>query len=271
VAKKLPSEATEQDRDSVISRIAPVGEHPEFYTFLFYGRAKTGKTLLTTTFPKPMLLIDVKDKGANTARGIPGIDSVSINHWDEYEELYHHLVKKGAKYKTISTDPTTELQRLAMDAVRAEKGKGETDVLAQRDWGQIGGKMTTWLGHYRDLVEKNHFIVFTAHERTSTTEDSSLDQLDPVVGPQLSPSVGGFLCGAVDAIGHTFIREKKSKKEDGTKTRQVQYCLRIGPHAYYTTGIRRPREFTPPDVIVNPTFGKLMAITRGEEFVRKST
>jgi hypothetical protein len=41
--------------------------------------------------------------------------------------------------------------------------------------------------------------------------------------------------------------------------------MRLGPHAYYDTKIRRPKGAGPiPDVVVNPSYKKLLAISRGE-------
>jgi hypothetical protein len=256
------------DPDDIIGKIAPIGQSSEYLTVLLYGRAGTGKTTLLATFPKPLLLIDIKEQGTASVRAVPGIESVSISHWDEYESLFHFLKRKGKKYKTIGSDPISGLQRLGIDKAREQTKKLEGDLLSRKDWGQVSGGMTTWLGHYRDLVAQGHHIVFTAHERTTTGEDSPEEQIDPSIGPQLMPSVASFICGAVDVLGHTFVRERSIKK-DGKKLRKVEYGLRIGPHGYYNTKVRSPRDYTPPDVIVDPSFESIVKVTRGESLISK--
>lgn len=251
----------------IVSMISPIGDQETCLTALFYGRSGTGKTTVSATFPKPMLLIDVKEKGTQSVRQVPGIESVSIEHWGEFEALYYHLLKAGKKYKTVVLDPTSGLQRLAMSKVREDIGKKDGDLLSRKDWGSISGMMSTWLGHYRDLVARGKFIVFTAHERTNGGEDVPEDQIDPTIGPQLMPSVASFLCGAVDIVAHTSIRERIIKK-DGQKIRKVDYCLRIGPHAYYTTKIRTPREFTPPDIVTDPNYEKIVKLVNGVSIVK---
>ncbi len=264
-SKKPP--VKEFDPEDIIGKIAPIGESSEYITVLLYGRAGTGKTTLLASFPKPLLLIDIKEQGTASIRKVAGIESVSITHWDEYEALFHWIKRKGSKYRTIGNDPISGLQRILIEKVREQSKKDEGDLLTRKDWGQVSGGMLTWLGHYRDLVAKNHHVVFTAHERTTNGEDSPEEQIDPSIGPQLMPSVASFICGAVDVLGHTFVRERMIKKDD-KKIRRVEYGLRIGPHGYYNTKVRSPRDFTPPDVIVDPTYEKILATTRGESFVK---
>jgi hypothetical protein len=77
------------------------------------------------------------------------------------------------------------------------------------------------------------------------------------------PSVASFLNGAVKIIGNTYIRERHEIK-DKRKVRSVEYGMRLGPHAYYTTKVRSPVGVAVPDAIVDPTYEKLLAIMRGD-------
>ncbi len=83
------------------------------------------------------------------------------------------------------------------------------------------------------------------------------------------PSVSAFLDGAVDSIGSTFIKERW-ETEDKEEVRHVDYCMRIGPHAFYSTKIRRPVSAGPiPELIVNPTFKKIRDLTTGKQKPRR--
>jgi hypothetical protein len=113
-------------------------------------------------------------------------------------------------------------------------------------------------------------IVFIAHERVTEGEEAIEDQLDPNIGARLMPSLASAVNGAMSVIGNTFIREVYSGT-GGDKIREVQYCMRVGPHAYYTTKVRKPfhSKLVIPEFIVNPTFDRLMAIAKGETVKRR--
>ena len=260
--KKRKSNNTEFD--DIRAKIAPIADRPDNFSILVYGRSGTGKTALASTFPKPMLLLDIREKGTATIAKVPGIDVISIDAWSELEQTFWYLKSGESKYKTVVIDQVTQMQDVAMSAVRAETDRGENDLLHKKDWGQISGMMKTWIENYRNLVEDGFHVVFLAHERASTNDDSIEDQIDPSIGARLMPSLAAYVNGAVDAIGNTFIREEYTG-QGKEKERVVKYCLRIGPHAYYATKIRRPPDFVAPEFIENPTYEKIARITRGEK------
>jgi hypothetical protein len=260
IKKKTKTKSNNSEFDDIQAKIVPVGERPFYLAALFYGRSGTGKTALASSFPKPMLLLDVHEKGTDTIAKVPNIDVIPIDEWGEIEKTYWYLAS-GTKYKTVVIDQISQMQDLAMVQVLAEKGKEPGDLLHKNDWGSISGKMKTWLFHYRDLIDKDMHVVFNAHDRTSTSDDNVEDQLDPSVGARLMPSLASAINGAVSVIGNTFIREDYVGKD---KERQVKYCLRIGPHAYYVTKTRHPIDFDAPEYIVDPTFEKITRVIRGE-------
>lgn len=135
-----------------------------------------------------------------------------------------------------------------------EEGK---EVMSQRLWGVVSGLMKTWLLNYRDLIEEGINVAFLAHDRVSKGDsDEDEDTLDPQVGPRLMPSVAGTINGAVKVIGNTFVREVFGEGGE----RSVEYCMRLGPHAYYTTKIRNPLGTVVPESIVNPTYESIMKL-----------
>lgn len=258
-------------RRGIEDRIVPVGEVPDGLTMLVYGRAGTGKTAFGATFPRPLLVLDVKEKGTETIRSEKDVDVLSIDSWQDFEEAYWYLESGDTKYQSVQIDQITQLQNLGMDKIRADKGMKPEDVFSQRQWGQLGGLMTTWLYNYRELVSKSINIIFIAHERESKTEGEDDERIDPNIGPRLTPSSASFINGAVSTIGNTFILERFEKDEKTKKrTRIVEYCMRIGPHSVYTAKIRKPKDAEGvPDYIVDPTYDKIMAISRGASKVKK--
>lgn len=243
---------------SIIDKITPVKSLPKVLSMLVYGRSGTGKTTFAGSFPTPALLIDVREKGTDSIANLDGVDVVQVEHWTDLEEIFWFL-KKEKKYKSVIIDQVSSMQDMAMVHAMAEEGK---DVMSQRLWGVVSGLMKTWLLNYRDLVDEGINVLFIAHDRTNKGDgESEDDTIDPQVGARLMPSVAGMLNGAVKVIGQTFVRELWL--ED--KSRKVEYCLRIGPHAYYTTKIRNPIGTTIPEYVVDATYDKISQLmSQGE-------
>lgn len=252
---------------SMLSRVKSVTEVSLVITALFYGRSGTGKTTLAGTFPTPMLVIDISEHGTDSLADQPGIDFLSIGSWQELEDLYWELEAGDHKYKTISIDAVHSMQALAIQEARDIAGKKERDQTSQRDFGQASGLMNTWIGNFRDLARLGINVLFLAHDKVQEvdTEDDG-DIILPEVGPRLMPSVSSCLIGAVNIVGNTYIAEvvTKSKRAGVKPTREVQYRLRIGPHGYYNTKIRRPKKFSIPEYIVDPTYDKLVNVIQGK-------
>jgi hypothetical protein len=252
---------------SILDRAIDVGDAPAYDSMLVYGRAGTGKTEFASTFPTPTLLLDIREEGYKTIKKKPGIKLLQIETWEEIEETYWAL-KDGTDYNSVIIDQVTAMQALAMSGVREELGMKPSETLSQRSWGKISGRMQEWLFNYRELTKSDYNICFVAHERLRDANEEDDDRIAPSVGANLMPSIASFLNGAVSVIGNSFIREKVVDKKEGTK--ETQFCMRVGAHPYYAAKIRRPVASGPaPDVIVNPTYEKVMKIAEGESLQRK--
>lgn len=270
-AKKMKtSPSSGEGYKDLEARISPVSEVPSFLTMLVYGRSGTGKTAFSSTFPKPLLLLDIKEKGTETIAQVRDVDVFSVESWKDFEEAYWYLQSGKHKYKSVVVDQISSLQGLAMDHVRAEDGMEPGELFHKRQWGQVSGMMQTWVLNYRNLWDHQLHVCFIAHERSDEGGDEIDNQIDPSIGPRVMPSLSSFVQGAVSAIGSTFIRERFIG-QGAERVRKVDYCMRIGPHAYYATKIRKPPGGNPvPDVLVNPSFDKIVSISKGE-FVPKSS
>lgn len=252
---------------SILNRAKPIQETDRGMTALFYGRSGTGKTTLLGTFPKPMLILDIGEKGTDSIMDVEGINVIKLETWADFEEVYWELSDTEHGYKSVGVDAVHSLQTLALKEAKAQANKKPEDQTSQKDFGQASGLLNTWIGHYGDLSESGLNVVFLAHDKVTEvdTEDDA-DVIMPEVGPRLMPSVGSTLLGGVNVVGHTFIREEitKPRKAGEKPVRKVEYCLRIGPHGYYATKIRRPKSFSIPEYIVDPTYGKLRDVIQGK-------
>lgn len=263
----------------VLDRIKPVQQPVGGMKICVYGRSKTGKTTLSATFPKPILLIGTED-GTRSISNVKGIDFVMLNASEELEELTELLM--GGKYKTVTIDTAGGLQDLIvkevldLDEIPVQRtyGMGSGKFKDGRQmWGTVG---LQWKERMRRILDLSTSIglnvVVIAHERNFNDEGGS-DLLFPTVGAALTPSAAGWLNGACDYICQAMIREetKEKKVSVGNKvitkhiaTGKVEYGLRIGPHPVYMTGFRCLVKGTNlPDVITDPSFDKIAKLVRG--------
>jgi hypothetical protein len=108
-----------------------------------------------------------------------------------------------------------------------------------------------------------------AHERNFSDEGGH-ELITPTVGAALTPGVAGWLNGASSMIGQTFVREETKTVDtkvgakvikQSRKTGKIQFCLRVGQHPVYVTGIHSKRKAEDlPEIIVDPTYDKIKSM-----------
>jgi hypothetical protein len=240
---------------NIADRIKPVSQSTDPMSVLAYGRSGTGKTVFAGTFPKPLLLLDIGEKGTDSIYNVPGVHVLKVESWVDFETIYWFLRAGKHEFKTVVIDTVTQLQKLAVESALEGDGKEKTSPMNKNLWGIASKMMVAWLINYRDLPVHT---VFLAQDR-NTVEDGAAgeDQIIQEVGPRLMPSVAGTLNAAVKVIGQTYIKEYKKTTKNGVE-KIYSYRLRLGPHAYYLTKTRKIKEVTVPDSLANPTFQKLM-------------
>lgn len=241
-------------------RIQPVSALQGHLKMLLYGRSGTGKTTLASTFPSPILLIDVKDKGTDSVVDVPELDMLSAETWEDVELVYWMLKAGEHKYKTLIIDTISMAQTVLVQGILEQTGK---EAMSQQLWGEVSGSMQPIVIAMRDLPMH---VVFVAQDRMRSNPEGDADeQLEPEVGPQVIPSVAKSLTAAVGIVGYTYIAERMVQKGGNLQTK-IEYRLRLGPHPVYITKVRSPRQSAIPDSVVDPTFEKLLKITKGESY-----
>jgi ABC-type lipoprotein export system ATPase subunit len=268
--KRKPGKKSDPKPTSILDRIKPVTELKTNLVMLVYGRSGSGKTHFGSTFPRPILFIDTNERGTETIAQEEDVDVVRVTEWAEFDELYWGLLnhETAVQYASVVIDQVTNLQDIGMAEVLRKSRKGRDETFTQRNWGQLSGMLKQTISDFRDLSDHYHLLLI-AHERIDEPGDEEDEHIEPNIGARVMPSVGTFLDGAVDAIGCTFIKERW-ETEDKDEVRHVDYCMRIGPHAFYSTKIRRPVSAGPiPELIVNPTFKKIKDLTSGKIKQRK--
>jgi phage nucleotide-binding protein len=261
--KTTPIKKKTTEYGDIMDKIKPVKQLDLVLAALFYGRAGTGKTTVACTFPGPILHLDIREKGTDSVTEIENLDTMSLDLWEEFEQVYWYLKSGESGYKTVIIDAVTQLQDLAVEKAMAEDNKTDS-IVTKRQWGTASGYLKTWIINYRDLVEEGIHVVFLAHDRVTEGDEGEDGELTPSVGPRLMPSVASILTGGVKITGNTFIREAVKKLEGGKIERKVIYSMRLGPHAFYNTKVRQPKGSYVPDVLDNPDYEAFCQIMKGE-------
>jgi len=272
MTKKPPSKAS----GGVLSRAVPVASIKKGLKLLVYGRSKTGKTSLFGTFPKPALLIGTED-GTGSVADVDGLDFFRCKSTEEFASIVEEL--PNSEYKSVGLDTGGGFQDLIvkevldLDEVPIQRtyGMGSGKFKDGRQmWGAVGMQFKEHVHRLLRLTETMGIdVMIIAHERNFSDEGGH-ELITPTVGAALTPGVAGWLNGASSMIGQTFVREEtksvdmkvgeKTIKQQ-KKTGRIQFCLRVGQHPVYVTGIHsRKRAEDLPEVIVDPNYDKIKSM-----------
>lgn len=273
--------ATEVRKSDRLPGSRPVAEVTYNTSTLIYGRSGSGKTTLASTWPKPILYLNIRDNGTESIADVEDIDVKEITTGDEFKEVLLWCAKQANRgklaYRTIVLDTMSQLQTILVEELCAKKEAmlrknkkmpGDYGTLTLQEWGLVAGDLKAAIMDVRNLPVES---VFIAQERTFNMPDEegeeNIDQIDPEVGAKLMKSVKNDLNASVSIICRTFIRLRVEKKKDesGKRVREVKvvYCLLVGPHSVYTTKLRKPKGVELPDYIEDPTFRKINKLRKG--------
>jgi hypothetical protein len=274
---KTKTARSQQTKSGILDDAKPVAKVKKGRSFCIYGPAGTGKTTLAASLPKPILYLDVSDRGTDSIADVEDIFVKEVETMADFEDIYWALKEQiddgDCKYKSIVIDTVTNLQTQVVkefsDGNKKKKGTraaGDWGTMTQRDWGDVSGWLKFWLTNYRDLGLN---VMFIAQHRTFNTHDDdegNVNMLAPEVGPALSPATAKALNAAVTFVGNMHIRHFVKVKEVNGKKKKVErmaYCLGVGPDPVYARKVRKPKGDVPPDYIEDPTYDDLIAIIKG--------
>lgn len=257
--KKTPKKSSLEDRFQDLLDI----DTPTIITL--YGRPGTGKTTISCTLPKPLLLIDVKDKGTDSGKREdlePGdITVFELESFDEIYDIYDYLEENPDKFKSVVIDHMTALQDFCYEKVMDEEGKSK---MSQGMYGTASGYLKEVINLYKGLTDLGITPCFNCQDRMESGDGEGEDQLLPEVGPSLMPSVARTLCAASRVIGHTYQFENVEKLEGAKVRRNIEFRLRLGPNPYYITKVTRPFGTPCPQFLVNATYKDIMKVVKGK-------
>lgn len=236
-----------------------------FMKVLIYGPNGTGKNTIASTFPGPILVLDVNEKGTRSMLGHgsdeehPHVKKRFVDTFEMFVMAYWYLKTGKHPYKTVVIDNATTLQEVGMKFVMKKEADNDLnkdmDMANKRDWGNLSQLMKKWVIEFRNL-DMN--VVFIAQEKRTNEEDLNSDEVS--VFPQVIASVKAILGAAVDVIGRTYVID--SENAEGKPI--VKFCMRVLPNTTYMAKIRLPIGAKSPTSLVNPNYKALKTIMDGE-------
>lgn len=273
----------------------------DYLRVAIYGNTATGKTSLASTFPGKILWLVCSGgdkpgelKTIRTEKLMAKIDPKVIKSSEDAFRVIDYA-KSSGKYSTIVIDHITGVQSLMVMEVlklkeaplaygrsHAQENRGMT-LVSEQEWGFIGIECQKLL---RPILSMDCNVVIIGHQREfrpkkKEDSDGSSDLAMTSIGIAVIPGLAGWIYGATDFNLQTFIRPKmiESVVESKTKgappivttvrdpAKKFQYCCRTGPHDLFTSKFRLSVEFADrlPECIVNPSYDKIVALTKGEE------
>lgn len=220
--------------------------------WVLYGKSNSGKTYVASTFPKPLLYIQIGDDGSNTIARVEGIKAISIENIEQFKTLCKEL-KKDKKYATIVVDTFSMVVNEWVQQKVTTKGKKMTQQL----WGDLKTEQEELIKALQRLAKKR-IVVATCHESMDTIEGME-DEITPDIRPSVSKGARTYLEGMANYGIHTTKIIKEVTKGNETKE-VVKYAADIGPNPYYWTKLQVDPSIKVPKRIINPTYDKFMEV-----------
>lgn len=237
---------------SLLKSAVPISKLGQRNLWVLYGKSNSGKTYVASTFPKPMLYIQIGDDGSNTIANVKGIKAISINSVEDFKNLAEELLD-DTQYKTVVADTFSLVVNEWTQQKVTMKGKKMTQQL----WGDLKIDQEELIKSMHKIA-KNHIVVLTCHESTDSIEGME-DEISPDVRPSVSKGARTYLEGMANYGIHTTKITKEVTKGNTIKE-VVKYAADIGPNPYYWTKLQIDPSIKVPSRIINPTYDKFMEI-----------
>lgn len=225
--------------------------------WVLYGKSNSGKTYIASTFPKPLLYVQIGDDGSNTIANVKGIKALSIATVEDLKSLAKELLKDKT-YRTIVVDTFSLLVNEWTDEKVIKKGKRMTQQL----WGDLKTEQEEVIKAMHKLAKKR-IVVLTCHE-----SQDSIDGMEDEIAPEIRPSVSKGARTYLEGMANYGIHTTKVSKEvtKGNNVSEViKYAADIGPNPYYWTKLQIDPSIRVPKRVINPTYDKFLKIISGTE------
>lgn len=210
-------------------------------SILIHGPSKMGKSTLSSTAPKPVLVLDaegswrfipVKKVFWDPATGGPPVYDgtweaciVNVRDWGTVQLVYNWLTQYITPFVSVVIDSITEIQR------RCKANLVGNEQMKMQDWGALLMQMDTVIRGFRDLALQpllnTRCVMFIAETRQA----NGSGKWEPYMQGQISVSLPYW----VDLCGYLYPDWELDVNQQPTK--EVRR-LWIGPHPQFSCGER---------------------------------
>ena len=235
----------------LLDSAVPIAELKQRQLWCVYGKSGTGKTEFISSFPKPMLYINVGDDGTNTIAGKDGIFVIKPEKIEDIKALLLEL-RSDQKYASVAIDMFSMVVNEWADQNVVQKKKRMT----MQAWGDIKTDVEELI-KYAQILSLDKVVVLSCHE-VADAFDGMEDEITPEVRPNLNKGARSYFEGMCNFGIHTTIVEKEVTAKDGSTSTQSVFAAHLGPNPYYWTKTQKPKEIKLPKLVVNPTYGKIL-------------
>lgn len=240
----------------ILDRKKPIKEVGKRKLVVIYGQSNTGKTVLSSTFPKPLLYISIGDEGSNPIAETEGIDIIKLDTAIELKNVLDELLNTETDYQSVVIDTFS----LYVNVWTHDNIISKHKRMTQQDWGNLKTD-TEEIIRLAHKLAANKWVVLTCHEVADAFEGLE-DEITPDIRPNVSKGVRTYLEGMTNLGVHTS-RMTKVVEKDGKEKTLVKYACHIGANEYYWTKVQTTPDKKIPAIVVNPSFDKLMEIIGG--------
>lgn len=242
---------------SVIDKAVDISELGQRQLWVLWGKSGTGKTEVGSTFPKPMLYIQVGDDGSNTIANKEGIRALRVDSIEELKTIGKELLK-DKKYKSVFVDTFSMVTNIWIDANAVQKKKKMT----QQMWGDLKIDTEELIKIFHK-VALNHIVILSCHESNDSIEGME-DEILPDIRPSVTKGGRTYLEGMANyGIHTTKLKKTITSKKTGEEKEVVKYAAHLGANPYYWTKLQIDSSITVPEIVFNPTYDKLLEIIQG--------
>lgn len=242
----------------ILDRATSISELTQGELWVLYGKSGTGKTRTLSTFPKPLLYLQIGDDGSNTIKDVEGIDAIRLDNVQELK-LALSEARVDKHYKTVAVDTFSLFVNEWTDENAVQKKKR----MSQQMWGELKTD-TEELIKLSKILASIKCVVLTCHEAMDAIEGMEGEIL-PDVRPSVSKGARTYLESMANFGIHTAVLQKEKDQPDGTTKIIPTYVAHIGANPYYWTKTQKPASIKLPAFIQNPSYDKIKKLLEGDK------
>lgn len=220
------------------------------YIFLLYGGSGTGKTVLASQFPGPVMFVSTDEGVMGGLLSAVSLKSksntllqVRLTSYGQLTSLYDRLTSdfKAGVYKTLVVDSLTTLNKLIIRDILSMTAK---EVPVFQDWNLAAARMRTMINRIAGI---GAHTVFTATEQVVKDE-----KVGSMMGlPNLPGKLAQEAPAGVDVVLRMKVRMGYDQK---TMKSRVTYLAQSAPDEIWYA---KDRSATlPPEIILSDENGK---------------